>query len=195
MNRTYTIPSRFDPSYSLLGRWLRIRVDDRRRAESLFVVVSGIIALVLVLSQYIGWAIVQPQDPFPVFTLFQVLLAGLYALVCLVGRQPQIRVRLKDDGIEIGRREASGLAPWRLEREETVESISYRQIRRISTVDAEAYYQHYARYAGTRAFVNRIHPKLLMLKVRGGVVILGLEPSDLADFLKAGAERTAERVG
>lgn len=190
------ISSRFHPAYSLLGRWIRLRVRDRRRAESLFIVVSGVIALALVLSQFLGWAMLQPEARGLTFALFQVLLAGLYALVCLVGRQPEIRVTLNRKGIEITRRTASTILPWRLSRSEETAQIDLREIVRVTTISAELYYRHYARYASTRAFVNRIPPKLLMIELHDGPVIFGLAPSDLVTFLEALEERTtsASRV-
>lgn len=186
---TYNIPSRFHPGYSLLGSWIRERVGDRRRAESLFIVTSGVVALVLALSQYFAWALLDPPEIR--FLISQIIVAGLYAVVCLIGRQPEITVTLADRGIEINRRIPSAEFPWILSREVESDVVPFRRIRRVTTIDANLYYRHHARYAGTRAFVNRIPPRLVLIELPDGPVILGLEPADCAAFLRQLEERTA----
>lgn len=167
-----------------------MRVGDRRRAESIYIVASGVIALVLVLSQYASWAIFgEPERMLP-FVAVQVAVAALYAVVCLLGRQPRITVTLEDDAVRVRCRLPSHLFPWRLSKREEAVAIPLRRIRRCSTITAELYYRHHARYAGTRAFVNRIPPRLLLLDLPEGPVVIGLEPVDLSRFLRLLEERT-----
>lgn len=186
---TFTIESRFHPAYSLLGRWLRLRIGDRRRAESLFIVATGAIALALVLMQILAWTLFDPPELR--FLIGQLVTAALYALVCLVGREPEITISVGERGLEIARRPPSSIIPWALEGEPEAYVVPFRRILRIRTIDADLYYRHHARYAGTRAFVNRIPPKLLLLELPDGPVILGLKPRDLASILRLVDERSA----
>lgn len=183
----FRIPSRFHPAYSMLGRWIAERAGDPRRAESLFIVASGVGALVLVLSQILTWTFLNPS-PLP-FTLTQVTAAGLYAVVCLAGREPEITVEVTDRGVEIARRPPADGFPWRLERRPEIVVVPFRRIRRIRTVPADLFYTHYARYAGTRVFVNRIPPDVLMLELPTGPLFLGMRPEDVGRFVRFVEER------
>ena len=187
LDRTFTIPPRFHPAYSLLGRWIRSRSPDRRAAESTYIVAAATLAAVLVVSQVLTWAYLQPLPEPGGFAAFQTVVAVLYAGLALTGRQPAQHLQV------IG-------GELRLERPGAALTVPHSSIRSVSIISASTYYRQHARYRGVRSFVNRIPPSLLLLDVEDGPVVVGLEPADLLEVDRILAEgvpalRSSTRVG
>lgn len=178
LNRTFTIPSRFHPARSPLGRWVRRRSPDRRTAESTYLVAAVTLAAALLVAQVIAWTSLQPMsDPALYrFVAAQLAVAAAYAALALSGRQPAVDVEVTGNGLRVDEEPEGGLD----RRGETF--IPFSEIRGVSVISARTYYGHYARYAETLAYVNRIHPTLLLLECPRRPVILGLEPSDLLEL-------------
>jgi hypothetical protein len=166
------IPSRLHPSYSLLGRWLRRRVGDARRAAALFVVALAGLALALVLAHYVAWALLQPvvaADPGgPVALAFWGLQAGsvlLFLLTCVAGVRPAACVRYTRALLEV-------------RRGTRVRRLALSEIHRAGALSPLRYHRHYRRYAATEAFVDRLRTDLLLLRTRDAVVVLELPDAD-----------------
>jgi hypothetical protein len=163
-NSTFIIVSRFDPTHSLVGRLFRAMAADARQGESLFILSLSLFVLVLVLLGTIGWTML----PFVRGAGSDVLApAGVAAVLlivttCLIGRRPEIAVRVNRNSLTI----SSSGGELR---------IPFAEIESIARVDDRTYYRHYRRYAETRGFVNRIPSELLLLRVGGVPVVLGIE--------------------
>lgn len=170
---TFIIPRRFNPTYSLLGRWIQHLVHDERRAEVYFIIVLCSFALALLLTQYLAWALLQPllfADPsgsaaltFWLFQLGSFLVGGL---TCVLGFKPSITI-------------ASHPHALHFTQGRTTTTLPYTEIREIETLSALRYHRHYRRYAATRSFVNRIEPLLLLLHTSTGPVVIGLQGEEL----------------
>jgi hypothetical protein len=179
---TFTIPRRFHPAYSLLGRWMRRWLDDERRAEALFIIVLSVLALALLLAQYLAWALLQPaieatpEGPTAIlFWIGQVAAVVLIVGFCVVGFEPAIVVTAEEDALHLQQKDCSLTLP-------------YDAIETADTISARRYHRHWRRYAATHAFVNRPDGDLLLLRTDDGPVVLGLAPDDreaLLDHLDA----------
>jgi hypothetical protein len=179
---TFTISRRFHPAYSLLGRWMRRWLDDDRRAEALFILVLSGVALTLLLSQYLAWALLKPfiaaapDGPAALaFWIGQVGALGLVIGTCVVGFQPAITVTADTDRL-------------RLRQHDRVLVVPYAAIGDVSIISARRYHRHWRRYAATHTFVNHPDDDLLLLRTDIGPVVLSLAPDDrevLLDHLDA----------
>ena len=168
-SHTWPVPGRWHLGYSLLGRWLRHRVRDPRRAEAYLILILATLAVSLVLAQYTAWALLgkailaDPTGPTAVsFWLAQVVgLLGFVALG-LMGWQPRITVEAGPKGITVqqGRR---------------THHVPYATITDTRLVAPLTAHRHYARYAATVWFVNRWPDALLLLQTPTHPVLLGLD--------------------
>lgn len=171
---TFLIPRTFAPSYAWLGRWIHHRTADPRRAEAYTIIVLGVLALGLLLANYLAWALLQDAilaDPdgsvalgfwTVQVTALMVVLAG-----AIVGFKPPIRVVCDSQGLTI------------TEHERTLH-LPRTDIQSLDTISATLYHRHYRRYAQTQAFVNNMPETLLLLETITGPVVLGLAPEDRA---------------
>ncbi len=159
-----TDPPAWHPASSLLGRALRRRVADERRAESTYIVVVALVAVVLALAGQWGW---MRWEASPLAYGLGLGAAWLLAgAACLAGWRPRLHVRARAGRLEI-RRGAEELV------------LPYGQIEAAERVSAEAYHRHWRRYAATRSFVNRLGDEVLLLRTARGPVVLGLARPDL----------------
>ncbi len=177
MHRTFYVPRRFHPAYSLLGRWLQRATGDERRAEALFLVVLSLLLLALLLGQYLAWALLSetilaaPTGPAAVaFWLAQGAGAGLCLTTCVIGFKPAVAVTADPAGLFLkqGRRTLT---------------LAYDEIASAGPIPALRFYRHYARYAATLVFVNRHLDELLLLETIHGPVVVGLLAPDRAALL------------
>lgn len=168
---TCSIPGRFHPGYSLLGRWMRRRFHDERQAEAWFIVTLAGIVVGLAVAQYLAWTVLQLVHPAPsptvlgLFWAAQLALVLLSGLTCLLGKQPPVTVTFGTDALYLHQKPR--VVEVRCDRITAAESIS-----------ALLFHRHYRRYAETRVFVNRVPPTLLLLHTDDGPVVLGLPEED-----------------
>ncbi|NBC19043.1 MAG: hypothetical protein GVY18_17210 [Bacteroidetes bacterium] len=182
LRTTFTIPRRFHPAYSLLGRWMRQWLDDERRAEALFIIVLSLLALALLLAQYLAWALLQPAiEAAPegstaiAFWIGQVGAVVLVVGFCVIGFEPAITVTADEHALH-------------LQQKGTTLALPYDAIEAVDTITALRYHRHWRCYAATHDFVNRPDGDLLLLRTDEGPVVLGLAPDDreaLLDHLDA----------
>jgi len=146
------------------------RLGDARRAEALFLVALSMIALGLLLAQFLAWMWFQPAilaDPTGptaiAFWLSQVGALMLCLFTCVVGFTPAVVITMTPTALHLrrGRRERT---------------LRYDEITSVESISALRYYRHYGRYAATDAFVNRLTPEVLLLHTLDGPVALGLPP-------------------
>lgn len=180
MHRTYTIPARFHPARSLLGRWISRLTSDPRSGETTYFVAAVTLGVLLVVMQYLAWAYMYPLSAAAetTFLLAQIALLSVYAGIAIVGRAPAYRIIVDADGLTI-------------HQGDDAVSLLFTDIQRIAVISAQTYHAHYARYARTLAAVNRIHPTLLLLEVRGDPVALGVKPEEVLELEALILERTS----
>lgn len=167
----------FDPSYSLLGRAVRAWTGDRLRAEALFIVLLTGLALVLLMSHYLGWALLKPvlaDNPFwqMLFWAGQLASAGIWAAVGLLGRRPGVAVTCMPTALTV---EQGGRS----------RTVRYDEIERIETISATAYHRHYRRYAATDVFAGELGDEVLLLRTPEGPVVIALPDPDDRDAVRA----------
>lgn len=150
---------------------------DRREAESTFIVAASTLTLGLLLVQYLAWAYLQPTagDALAAFLGMEVVVSIVYGIGVVFGRQPAINVRVESDGLSF-------------ERGDERVRVPFSEVLGTSLISAQTYYGHYARYAETIAFVNRIYPSMLLIDTGGRPVIIGLPPEDLLALEEVVAE-------
>lgn len=170
MTRTFRAPRAYDPSYSLLGRAVRACAEDRLRSEALFIVLLTGLALLLLLSHYLGWTIVKPivtenRSWQLLFWGGQVASVLALAGVGLVGFRPSVRVSCTSKAVTFQQGQQTCRLPLG-------------SIQKIETISSETYYRHYRRYRAARLFVSALPDKLLLFHHADGPVIVGLEDSD-----------------
>jgi hypothetical protein len=162
-------PRAFDPSYSLLGRAFRYWTGDRLRGEAFFIVVLTGLALLLLMTHYLGWALLSPlfvDHPSwqMLFWMGQLGSAVGGAVVGLLGFRPAVTVTCTPTTLDLEQGHRSC-------------TVRYDAIERIDTVSATTYYRHYRRYAATRVFVSHLPDEVLLLHTaRGPIVVALLDP-------------------
>lgn len=179
------IARRFHPAYSLLGRGLRRLSADARQAEALFLVVLAGLGLLVLLTQFLSWALLQPvftADPgSPARLVFWAAQLGsllLLGLTCVLGFTPPITVACDAAGLHL-RRGSQAL------------DLAYDAIESAETVTALRFHRHWRRFAGTHVFVNRLDGDVLLLGTTQGTVALRLPETDREALLThLAAQRT-----
>jgi hypothetical protein len=177
---TFRSSRTFDPSYSLLGRAFRAWTGDRLRGEALFVVALTGLALVLLMSHYLGWALLKPvltenPDWQMLFWVGQLASAGVWAGLGLVGFRPAVTVACPPSGLELeqgGRRR----------------TVSHDALEAVDTISAPTYHRHYRRYAATAVFVGPIRDEMLLLRTERGPVVVGLADAEAQAALRSHVE-------
>lgn len=174
MRRTFYVPRRFHPAYSLLGRWLQRRVGDVRQAEAFFLIILALLLLALLLAQYVAWVLLKPAilaaPTGTVALAFWGVQAGTFTgglLACAVGFRPAVSVTVT----------ASGLC---LEQGRRMLTLALEEVEATTPISALRFHRHYARYAATHVFANRVTPEALLLQTAFGPVAVGLLPADHA---------------
>lgn len=187
-NSTYIIPSAIHPFRSLFGRWIRAHSSDDRQAESTYVVAAICSICALILLHVLAWPLFRPADTASFFTFLagEGVLWLVYSGLVLAGRAPAIEIRAEPSALVVSRGVADEVR------------IPYDEMEDVGRVDARVFHRHYRRYAQTRAFVNRTHGELLLLRWKGVPVVLGPAPADLRSLerlLIAAVSRSSSHVG
>lgn len=181
MPRTFDSPSTYRASYSLLGRAVRTWVDDRLRGEALFIVTLTALSLGLLLSHYLGWALLKQflaAHPTWQMVFWGGQLASILVLagIGLVGVCPAVRVTCSPNAVTLRQGDRSCTLPLS-------------SIEEVALISARRYHRHYRRYAATRIFVSVRPNEVIRLRTDKGPVIVGLSEleaqSALLDHLKA----------
>ena len=180
MTTTFQSSRTFDPSYSLLGRAFRAWTGDRLRGEALFVVALTGLALVLLMSHYLGWALLKPvlaenPDWQLLFWAGQLASAAVWAGIGLVGVRPGVTVACGPSGLELkqGGRQRT---------------VPYDALEAVDTVSATTYHRHYRRYDATAVFVAATRDELLLFRTGRGPVVVGLADTEAQAALQAHVE-------
>lgn len=176
VTRTFESPSSYQPRYSLLGRAIRGWVGDRLQSEAVFIVALTALTLALLMSHYLGWALLKPYlTAHPgwqmVFWGAQVGSGLLLAGIGLVGVCPSVQVRCSSDTVTVRQGDRS-------------RTLSPASIDDVSLVSARRYHRHYRRYAATQVFVSHLPDEVVCLRTDDGPVIVALaDPADQSALL------------
>ncbi len=176
MTRTFRSARCYDPSYSLLGRALRRWTRDRLRGEALFLVALTGLALVLLMTHYLGWALLQSylaEQPTRqlVFWGGQLASGVLWGGIGLVGFRPGVTATCTSNTLTL---EQSG----------RTRTVPYDSIDETRVISATRYHRHYRRYAATSVFVGRLADDVLLLRTERGPVVVGLTPAEAHEELQ-----------
>ena len=182
VTRTFESPWSYDPSYSLLGRALRYWTGDRLRGEALFIVALTGLGLVLLMSHYLGWALLKPAlagNPSWQLLFWAGQLASVAALgaIGLLGVRPGVTVTCTATGIE-------------LEQGRRSETVPYDAVEQVDTISATQYHRHYRRYAATQVFVGGLGEAVLLMRTSQGPVAISLADPDEQAALHAHLDTT-----
>lgn len=169
--RTFHVPPRFHPGYSLLGRWLRRRTGDRRYAEALHIVLMTGFVFTLIFGHFLGSALLAatatPQAT-AVYWLVQASIAGLALATGVVGIRPALAVTCTDDAL-------------RIEHGDRALTVPYAALASVRRITGQHFHRHARRYAATRAFLGVLGDEVLLLRlVHGGPLVIGLPAPELA---------------
>lgn len=176
MTRTFESPWSYDPRYSLLGRVVRYWTDDRLRGEALFIVALTGLALALLMSHYLGWALLKPVlVDHPSWRLLfwagQLASVAVLSAVGLLGVRPGVTVACTPAALE-------------LEQGARSQTVPYDALEQVDTVSATQYHRHYRRYAATDVFVGNLENEVVLLRTADGPVAIALaDPEEQAELL------------
>lgn len=162
-------PPAFHPPSSLLGRLVQRWTEDRRQAESLFIVAVALVLVVAMLAgqwSWVLWGLGPDGSPNLAYFVAQIVGGLIVGGGCLLGWRRPVHVRLEDEGLAI-RRGAETLV------------VALGEVTAAERITADAYHLHWSRYAVTQIFVNRVEDALLLLRTTRGPVVLGLPTSDM----------------
>mgnify|MGYP006287378717 FL=1 len=175
MPRTFTASRSYDPSFSLLGRALRTWTGDRLRGEALYIVVLTGMALALLMTHYLGWALLKStlttQPSWQVaFWAGQLGTVALWGAVGLVGFRPRVTVTCSDDTLT-------------LKQAGQTRTLTPPAIDDVRTIAATRFHRHYRRYAATEVFVSAVPEEVVLLWTDDGPVVVALPSPDDQDAL------------
>ena len=176
VTRTFESPPSYQPRYSLLARAVRSWVGDRLRSEALFIVAFTALLLLLLMSHYLGWALLKPYlaahpEWQMVFWGTQVASVLLLSGAGLVGVCPAVQVTCSSNAVTVRQGDRS-------------RTLSPASIENVALISATRYHRHYRRYAATQVFVSRLPETVIRLRTDDGPVIVALaDPDDQAALL------------
>ena len=161
--------ARFDPTRSLLGWFIRLRVRDERQAEAwyLIIVCTGIILSmvgVLIVANVWKESIMTDERAATRFWLWQWIIFGAGFVFGLLGISPGVRVIVYDQMLRVrqGRRSLE---------------LGFEDIERCQVLSARTYYREYALFADGERFMNRTPSDVLLCTVKGRHIAIGLSSS------------------
>lgn len=180
------IAPRWDPTRSLLGRWVRRKTADHWQAQAYFILVSMSLLVVLVIANFAAWGIVgrsimaTPDGATALaFWWSQVAAFGGWALVSLVGWAPGVHVEVTEAGLVVTQGTRTRTMPhWTIERAKVISAVRY--------------HRHYRRYAETTSFVGILPAQLLLVESEAYCWVLGLTPADLRAVREVLVEKSHE---
>ena len=190
MTRTFEAPRSYHPSHSLLGRAVRAWAGDRLRGEALFIVVFTGLTLALLMSHYLGWALLKPvltANPSWQALFWGGQVASVLALIGigLVGFRPAVRVQCRPNAVLLTQGNQSCTLP-------------HASIGKIERVSARRYHRHYRRYAATQVFVSTLPDEVILFRTEDGPVIVGLSDPEaqtsLIDHLESARSSSPQPV-
>lgn len=161
----------FDPAYSLLGRAVRAWTGDRLRGEALYIVLLTGVALLLLMTHYLGWALLKPtlaNNPSwqLLFWMGQLASVGVWGAIGLLGRRPKVSVTCTPTTLTV-------------EQGTRTRTVRYDDIERLETVSATTYHRHYRHYSATDVFASTMGDEVLLLHTPDGPVVIALpDPTD-----------------
>lgn len=170
MTPPFHSPRSFDPSYSLLGRAFWAWTGDRLQGKALHLVALTGLALALIMSHYLSWALLRPffaaQPSWQTMLWIVQALSGLtLGVVGLIGFRPGVTVSYTATAL-------------RLKQGGRLHVVTYDDIDQVDTVSATTFYRHYRRYATTTLFVSRLPETVLLLRTPEGPVVVALPDAD-----------------
>lgn len=172
LTRTFHTSRSYHPSYSLLGRLVRAATGDRLRTEALFVVILTGLVLLLLLTHYLGWAMLQPVFTGPdgtdwqiTFWIGQVASVLTLGLLAGIGFRPGLTVECGPDAVHLS------------QGRQTL-SLPYSAIGETALISARQFHRHYRLYAATRIFAGTIRAEVLLLRTDNGPVVVALDRLD-----------------
>lgn len=181
VTRTFESPPSYHPSHSLLGRSLRRWTGDRLRGEAVFVVVLTGLTLVLLMTHYLGWALLSPLfSTNPVWQTYFWIAQGASVLLLggagLIGFRPAVQVRCLPEVLH-------------LTQGDRTRSVPHEAIYDVDIISARQYHRHYRRYTATDIFISHLPDRVLLVRTAQGPIVLALSDPDaqasLLDLLKA----------
>lgn len=176
VTRTFESSSSYQARYSLLGRAIRAWRGDRLQSETFFIVALTALTLALLMSHYLGWALLKPYlTTHPgwqmAFWGVQVGSGLLLAGIGLVGVCPSVQVTCSSDTVTF-RQGDRGC------------TLSSAAIDDVALISATRYHRHYRRYAATQIFVSHLPDEVIRLRTDEGPVIVALaDPADQSALL------------
>lgn len=169
-----------------MGRAFRAWTDDRLQGEALYIVTLTGVALLLVMSHYLGWALLRPVLSASaswqvLFWTGQVASVLLWVGIGLVGRRPAVTVQCTPTTLEV-------------EQGARARTIRYEAVDSIAKISARQYHRHYRRYAATQVFAGSLADEVLLLRTAQGPVVIALPESDEQESLRSEIRSATEPV-
>jgi hypothetical protein len=140
------------------------------RGEALYIVALTGLAVVLLMTHYLGWALLQPilaDNPSwqMLFWAGQLASGVVWGIVGLVGIRPAVTVSCSPSTVKLHQGGRTYAVP-------------YDGLDDVDVISATTYHRHYRRYAATKVFVSRVPDELLLLRTPHGPVVVGLPDAD-----------------
>jgi hypothetical protein len=140
------------------------------RGEALYIVALTGLAVALLMTHYLGWALLQPilaDNPSwqMLFWAGQLASGVVWGIVGLVGIRPGVTVSCNASTVKFHQGGRTYAVP-------------YDGLDRVTLISATTYHRHYRRYAATKVFVSRVPDELLLLRTPHGPVVVGLPDAD-----------------
>ncbi|HMB94209.1 MAG TPA: hypothetical protein VKP65_25390 [Rhodothermales bacterium] len=144
-------------------------MDDERQAEAMYLIVVSMLLLMLLLAQYLTWALLgSTMQADPATLLFwgaQGVGVVLFVLLGILGFKPAVTVTIEPEGLHLcqGKRTCA---------------VPYDEMDTVEPLEPLLFHRHYARYAATQTFVSQRPTTLLLIKTAADPIVVGLRPED-----------------
>ena len=145
-------------------------MHDERQAEAAYLIAVSMLLLVLLLTQYLAWALLgsmmQADPGGSVALLFwgtQGVGMILFVLLGVIGFKPAVTVTIEPEGLHVRQGERTC-------------TVHYDDMDTAEPLSALLFHRHYARYAATQVFVSQMPTTLLLIKTAHTPVVVGLRP-------------------
>jgi hypothetical protein len=158
---------------------MRRLAGDRLRGEAFFILALTVLALLMLLTHYLSWALIKPLVEQTVtspagglswgvlYWLGQLGTVLVVGVVGVLGFRPALTVAIVGDDEEL-----------RLQQGARAATVPFDAIDAVGFTSARRFHRHYRRYAATRVFRGGLLDEVVLVETTEGPLIIALDDTE-----------------